>query len=102
MGSNLWEDKLSEVMSSDASTKESKSKGTFPMDITAILEEHFGWTVVGFSRAASSRQFELVGDSPSPFFHTRIQYQMYQGGIEIRMMHPDQQWLCWAYLQTHA
>ena len=74
MGSNLWEDKLSEVMSCDRSSEESKSEGTLPMDLAAILEERFSWMAVGFSRATLSRQFEQVGDSPSPFFHTRIQY----------------------------
>jgi hypothetical protein len=27
---------------------------------------------------------------------------MYRGGIDIRLMHLDQWWLCWAYLRTHA
>ena len=65
-----------------------------------ILEERFSWIAVGFSKDALSKQFEQAGDSPSPFFHTRIQYQMYQGVNDIRPMHSDQQWLCWAYLQT--
>ena len=25
---------------------------------------------------------------------------MYQGGIDIRSMHSNQLWLCWAYLRT--
>lgn len=57
MDSNLYEDKLSEVMSYDTPVEESKSKGTFSMDLMAISEERFGWIVVGFSRAAMSRQF---------------------------------------------
>ena len=70
MGSNLWEDKLSEVMSCDAPTEE--SEGTLPMDLAMILEERFSWIAVGFSKDALSKQFEQAGDSPSPFFHTRI------------------------------
>jgi len=38
MDSNLYEDKLSEVMSYDTLVEESESKGTFPMDLTAISE----------------------------------------------------------------
>jgi hypothetical protein len=76
MDSNLWEDKLLEVVSCDTLVEESKSEGTFPMDFATIPEECFAWTVVGFSRAALSRQIEQVGDSPSPFFHTHVQYQM--------------------------
>jgi hypothetical protein len=52
--------------------EESESEEIFLMDLTAILEERFGWTVASFSKAALLRQFELVGDSPSPFFHTRV------------------------------
>ena len=55
MDSNLWEDKLSEVMSCDTPAEESESAGTFPMDLAAILEEHFGWTAIGFSRVALLR-----------------------------------------------
>ena len=93
MDSNLYEDKLSETMSCDTPMEESESEETFPMDLTAILEECFGWTAASFSRAALSRQFELIGDSPSPFFHSQVQYQLYQVGIDIRLMQPDQQWL---------
>ena len=57
MNSNLYEDKLSKVMSCDTPVEESKSKGTFPMDLTAIPKARFGWTAIGFSRAALSRQF---------------------------------------------
>ena len=42
MDCNLYEDKLSEVMSYDTSIEEAVSKGTFPMDLIAIPEEHFG------------------------------------------------------------
>ena len=93
MDSNLYEDKLSETMSCDTPMEESKSEETFPVDLIAIPEERFGWTVTGFSRAALSRQLELVGNSPSPFFHSCVQYQLYRGGIDIRLMRPDQQWL---------
>ena len=72
MDSNLWEDKLSEVMTCDTPIEESKLEGTFPMDLVAIPEEHFGWMVVGFSRATLSRQFGQARDLPSPFFHSRI------------------------------
>ena len=72
MDSNLYEDKLSEVMSYDTLVEESESKGTFPMDLIVILEEHLSWTVVGFSRATLSRQFGQARDLPSPFFHSRI------------------------------
>ena len=57
MDSNLYEDKLSKVMSYDTLVEESKSKGTFPMDLIAIPKACFGWTAIGFSRAALSRQF---------------------------------------------
>ena len=57
MDSNLYEDKLFEVMSCETPMVESTFKGTFPMDLVAIPEECFGWTVVGFSRAALLRQF---------------------------------------------
>ena len=72
MNSNLNEDKLFEVKSYDTPVEESESKGTFPMDLIAILEERFGRTAIGFSRAALSTQFEQAGDSPSPFFHSWI------------------------------
>lgn len=101
MDSNLYEDKL-EAMSCDTPMEESESEEVFPMDLIAIPEERFGWTAAGFSRAALSRQFELVGDSPSPFFDTRVQYQLFRGGINIRLMHPDQQWLHWEYLKTQV
>ena len=55
MDSNLLEDKLSEVVSCNTPTEESESEGTFPMDLAAILVEHFGWMVVGFSRAVLLR-----------------------------------------------
>ena len=55
MDSNLWEDKLSKVMPCDTPVEESESEGTFPMDLAAILVEHFGWMVVGFSRAVLLR-----------------------------------------------
>ena len=55
MNSNLNEDKLLDVMSYDTPVEESESEGTFPMDLAAILEEHFGWMVVGFSRAVLLR-----------------------------------------------
>ena len=55
MDSNLWEDKLSEVVYCDTLDEESESEGTFPMDLAAIPKEHFSWMVVGFSRAALSR-----------------------------------------------
>jgi hypothetical protein len=51
MDSNLWEDKLSEVVSCDTHAEESKSEGAFPMDLAAISEERYCWTAVGFSRA---------------------------------------------------
>jgi hypothetical protein len=102
MDSNLCVDKLSEVMSCDTPVEESESGGTFPMDLAAILEERFGWTAVGFSRAALSRQFEQARDSPSPFFHNRVHYQMYQGGIDIRSMHSDQQCCVGHYLRFLA
>ena len=76
-------------MSCDTPVEESESEGTFPMDLTVISEEHFGWTVVGFSRVALSRQFREDRDSPSPFFHSRIQYWLYRGGIDIRPMDSD-------------
>ena len=72
MDSNLWEDKLSEVMSCNTPTKESESEGTFPMDVAAILEEHFGWTTIGFSRATLSRQFRQAGDSLSLLSSTHV------------------------------
>ena len=72
MDSILWEDKLLEVMSCDTLVKESESEGIFPMDLASIPEERFSWMVVGFSRAALSRQFEQAGDLPSPFFHTHV------------------------------
>ena len=53
MDSNLWEDKLSEVMSCDE--VEEEIDGTFVMDMLAVLEECFRWTTIGFSRAALSR-----------------------------------------------
>ena len=93
MDSNLYEDKLSEVMSCDTPVEESESEGTFLMDLAAILEERFGWTATGFSWAALSRQFGQIGDSPSPFFYSRVQYHLYWEGINSRLMHPDQQWL---------
>ena len=74
MDSNLWEDKLLEVMYCDTPTEESKSEGTFPMDVAAIPEECFSRMTIGFSRATLWRQFEQAGDSPSPFFHTHVQY----------------------------
>ena len=77
MGSNLWEDKLSEVMSCNTPVEESESEGTFLIDLVAIPEERFDWTAMGFSRAAQSRQFGQIGDSPSPFFYSRVQYQLY-------------------------
>ena len=55
MDSNLYEDKLLETMSCDTPMEESESEETFPMDLTAIPEERFSWTVAGFSRAALSR-----------------------------------------------
>jgi len=55
MDSNLYEDKLFEVMSCKTPVEESESEGTFPMDLATILEECFGWTAVGFSRATLSR-----------------------------------------------
>ena len=70
MDSNLWED--TEVMSCNTPVEESESERTFPMDLVAIPKERFGWTAIGFSRAALSRQFEQAGDLPSPFFHTHV------------------------------
>lgn len=77
MDSNLYEDKLSKVMSCDNLVEESESERAFPMDLTAIPGEHFGWTAVGFSRAALSRQFEQARDLSSPFFHSQMQYRLY-------------------------
>ena len=54
MNSNLNEDKLLDVMSYDTPVEESESEGTFPMDLIAIPDECFGWTAIGFSRAALS------------------------------------------------
>ena len=93
MDSSLYMDKLLEAMSCDTLVEEWESEETFPMDLIAIPKERFGWTTTGFSRAALSRQLELVGNSPSPFFHSCVQYQLYRGGIDIRLMRPDQQWL---------
>lgn len=53
--SKLWEDKLSEAMSFD--DVEEEINGTIPMDMSAILEERFGWTAIKFSTDALSRQF---------------------------------------------
>ena len=55
MDSNLYGEKLSEVMSFDTPMEDLESEETFPMDLTAIPEERFSWTVAGFSRAALSR-----------------------------------------------
>lgn len=74
MDSKLYEDKLSKVMSCDTLVEESEFEGIFLMDLTVIPEERFGWMAAGFSRATQSRQFEQVGDSPSSFFHSRVQY----------------------------
>lgn len=91
--SNLPEDKPSEVGPCDTPIEVSDMEGIFPMDLMVIPEERFSWTAEGFRRAVMSRQFGLTVDSPSPFFHSRVQYQLYRGGIDIRLMHPDQQWL---------
>ena len=72
MDSNLWEDKLSKVMPCDTPVEESESEGTFPMDVAAILEERFGWTTIGFSRATLSRQFRQAGDSLSLLSSTHV------------------------------
>jgi hypothetical protein len=59
------------------------------MDFAAMPKECFGWMAIGFSRAALSRQFELARNSPSPFFHTHVQYQMYYVTPQVLGFHLD-------------
>jgi hypothetical protein len=73
----LSEDKPSEVGSYETPIEVSDFEGIFLMNLIAIPEECFGWTAEHFRMAVMSRQFNLAMDSPSPFFHSRVQYRLY-------------------------
>jgi hypothetical protein len=54
MVSNLWEDKLSEVMSYDAPVEEFESEGTFPMDLVV----YWGNATVGLLLALAELRYQ--------------------------------------------
>ena len=70
-----------------------------PMDISVITKERFHWVLAEFSKMALSRHFGQARDSLTPFFFIRGQYMLYRGGIDIRPMHAEQQWLSWSQLE---
>ena len=70
------------------------------MDTSAIPKERFCWVLAEFSKMALSEHFGQARDSLTPCFFTRGQYMLYQGGIDVRPMHAEQQWLSWSQLES--
>lgn len=77
-------------------------KETNPMDLMDLPAEKFEWMAEDFYQAAEMRQFCQALDSPSPYFHSRVQYRLIKVGFDIRPMHTAQRWLHWGYLKNCA
>ena len=95
MGPSNWVERASRLVVLD----ESDDDGIFPVDMTIILRDLYRWVVAEFSKSALSRHFGQARDSLTPFFETFSQYRLYHGGIDMRPMHTEQQWLSWPYLE---
>ncbi|KAG0542208.1 hypothetical protein BDA96_02G083600 [Sorghum bicolor] len=74
-------------------------EGTQPMDMSAVPAVRYHWVPEEFCKVCLSRHFEQARDSPSSYFHTHSQFKLFRGGLDIRPMHLDQQWVSWSYLE---
>ena len=95
-GSNRWPEKVVLVSSLD----EDDDNDVFSMDTSAVPDESFRWVLIEFSKMALSRHFGQARDSLTPFFSTKGQYMLYRGGIDIRPMYMEHQWLSWPHLES--
>ena len=85
-----------------SSLDEDDDEKVFLMDMSAIPKGCYRWVPAEFSKVALSRHFGQAKDSPTPFFHTNDKFRLYHGGIDIRPMHAEQQWLSWVQLEFFA
>ena len=70
------------------------------MDMLAVPAVHYHWVPEEFSKVCLSRHFGQARDSPSSYFHTGSQFRLFRGGLDIRPMHVEQQWVSWGYLES--
>lgn len=70
------------------------------MDVSKMPCGRFVWAPEGFREAALFRHFRQLRDSPTPYFLTDTQFKLFQGGIDVRLVHTEQEWLSWPYIGT--
>jgi len=97
-GPSRWLEKAMQA----SSLNEDDGEEVFPIDMSAIPTGRYHWVSAEISNVALSRHFGQARDSPTSFFHTSDQFRLYRGGIDIRPMHVEQQWLSWLQLEFFA